>query len=98
MGGELGLRAYVLIQTDARAAPLSDALRGIPGVISAQDLTGAFDAIALASSASTRTLLENVVAQIRALPDVVRALPAPLVGSFVDPGRSAPTSGTQAAA
>jgi hypothetical protein len=91
------LRAYVLIQTNGRAEPLSDALRAIPGVISAQDLRGAFDAIALAGSASTRSLLEGVVAEIRALPGVVRALPAPLVGSFAEPGRPVPASGTEAA-
>jgi hypothetical protein len=91
------VRAYVLIQTDARAEPVADVLRAIPGVISAHDLSGAFDAIALTSSASTRSLMDGVVAEIRAVPSVVRALPAPLVQSAGQPGRPEPATGHEAA-
>lgn len=76
------MKAFVLIQTHAGSEPLAAALRAIPGVEWTDDLTGPFDAIALASAESTRDLLETVVAKIRGLPGVTRALPAPLVRSL----------------
>jgi len=75
------LKAYVLIQTESRGAPLAPALSSIPGVVTAEDLSGAFDAIVLAAAASTRHLMEDVVAAIRRIPGVTRALPAPLLRS-----------------
>ena len=76
------LKAYVLIQTEANRAPIAETLQHVPGVISAQDLTGPYDAIALAGSDSTRILTEQVVAQIQQIPGVIRALSAPLIGSI----------------
>lgn len=76
------MKAYVLIQTEANRAPIAETLRHLPGVISAQDLTGPYDAIALARSDSTSGLTEQVVAQIQQLPGVIRALSAPLIGSL----------------
>jgi hypothetical protein len=76
------LKAYVLIQTEANREPIAETLLGIPGVITAQDLTGPYDAIALARSDSTRSLTDQVVVQIQQLPGVIRALSAPLIGSF----------------
>jgi DNA-binding Lrp family transcriptional regulator len=73
------LKAYVLVQTESRGASLAPALSSIPGVVSAEDLSGAFDAIVLAAAASTRQLMEDVVAAIRRIPGVTRALPAPLL-------------------
>jgi len=72
------LTAYVLIQTEAGAGPLVRGLLAIPGVLAADDLSGAFDAIALATSRSTRQLVDEVIGRIRTLPGVTRALPAPL--------------------
>jgi AsnC-like helix-turn-helix protein len=76
------LKAYVLIQTEANREPIAESLRGIVGVISAEDLSGPFDAIALAGSASTHSLTEQVVAEIQKIPGVIRALSAPLIGSI----------------
>ena len=76
------MKAYVLIQTEANREPIAETLRGMPGVISAQDLTGPYDAIALARSDSTRSLTEQIVAEIQKLPGVIRALSAPLIGSL----------------
>jgi hypothetical protein len=75
------LQAYVLIQT-ADGQPIAQALRAIPGVETAEDLSGPFDAIALAGSDSTRGLLDGIVAEIQQLPGVLRALPAPLIQSL----------------
>jgi DNA-binding Lrp family transcriptional regulator len=75
------LKAYVLIQTESREVSLAAELSSIPGVVSAEDLSGAFDAIVLAAAASTRNLMEDVVAAIRRIPGVTRALPAPMLRS-----------------
>jgi hypothetical protein len=78
---ENALQAYVLIQTVANGEPIAELVRGIEGVLAAENLSGPFDAIALARSDSTRALAEQVVAQIQRLPGVIRALSAPLIGS-----------------
>jgi len=78
------LKAYVLIQTEANRAPIAEAIRRLPGVITAEDLTGPYDAIALARADSSRGLSEQVVAAIERLPGVIRALSAPLIRSLRD--------------
>ncbi len=78
------MKAYVLIQTEAGAGPLVRRLLAIPGVVAAEDLSGAFDAIALAASRSTRQLLDDVIGKIRTLPGVTRALPAPVVDTLTE--------------
>jgi hypothetical protein len=85
--------AYVLIQTDPNHEPLASALRDIPGIAYAEDLYGAYDAIALAHSASMQDLVDDVIGRIRGIPGVTRALPAPLVaiGSAVTAGFAAPS-------
>jgi hypothetical protein len=86
--GDYPLKAYVLIQT-ADGQPIAQALRAIPGIVSAEDLSGPFDAIALAGSDSTRGLLEGILAEIQRLPGVLRALPAPLIRSLTKAVRAA---------
>lgn len=75
--------AYVLIQTDGNHDSMVNALRAIPGVDRAEDLTGPFDAIAFAHSASMDDLTGRVLRQIRGLAGVTRALPAPLIATDV---------------
>jgi DNA-binding Lrp family transcriptional regulator len=72
------MTAYVLIQSEALGASLADRLRAIPGVVSADDINGPYDAIALARSGSTAELVQEIVDPIRRLPGVQRALIAPL--------------------
>ena len=76
------MKAYVLIQTQAGQEPVAQQLRTIPGVVSAEDIRGPYDAIALAQSGSTRDLIEEVVDEIRRLPGVTLALPAPMIRSL----------------
>ena len=75
------MQAFVLVQTESNREPIAATLRGIEGVISAEDLTGPYDAIALAQSDSSRRLSEQVVESIRHIPGVIRAISAPLIGS-----------------
>jgi DNA-binding Lrp family transcriptional regulator len=76
------LKAYVLIQTVANGGSIAESVRAIPGVLAAEDLSGPFDAIALAQSDSTGSLTEQIVDRVRRLPGVIRALSAPVVGSL----------------
>jgi len=69
------VKAYVLIQADANGAPIAEELQAIPDVISAQQVSGAFDVIAVARSTSTQDLMERVLTRIRSVPGVIRALP-----------------------
>ncbi|HEX9375578.1 MAG TPA: Lrp/AsnC ligand binding domain-containing protein [Actinomycetota bacterium] len=75
------MEGYVLIQT-MQGEPIAQVLRAIPGVVLAEDLTGAYDAMALVRADSTRDLIDETVAEIRRLPGVTRALPAPVVRSL----------------
>jgi DNA-binding Lrp family transcriptional regulator len=87
--GEDPMKAYVLIQADGNGEPLADKLATIPEILAAQDLSGAYDAIALAWSGSERELMDRVIAEIRKLPGVTHALPAPLANSSSDGSRVA---------
>ncbi|HJV05545.1 MAG TPA: Lrp/AsnC ligand binding domain-containing protein [Actinomycetota bacterium] len=70
--------AYVLIQTESLGVPVAERVREIPGVVSADDINGPYDAIAVARSDSSTALIEGVVEPIRRLDGVQRALVAPL--------------------
>jgi hypothetical protein len=85
------VKAYVLVQTTANQGSIAEQLRGIRGVVEAADLSGPFDAIALAASDSVRSLTDQIVEDVRRLPGVIRVLTAPLVttpGRALDPGNS----------
>jgi len=81
--------AYVLVQTDANYETVAGALREIPGVAFAEDLRGAYDAIALARAASMQDLVDGVLERIRRVPGVTRALPAPRIEVHSAGGRAA---------
>jgi len=88
------LNAYVLIQTNGHGEGIAARLRAIPGVLAADDLGGAYDAVALAVADSSRQLIDGVVAEILRVPGVTRALPAPLIASLSR--RDAPSKGQAA--
>lgn len=73
------MAAYVLIQTASNAGPIAPELQIVSGVAHAQDLHGPYDAIAL-TRAEHRSL-EEILADIRQVPGVTRAVIAPLVKS-----------------
>jgi hypothetical protein len=71
-------KAYVLVQADPRTHGIAKLLRAVPGVLFAEDISGPYDALALAGPARAGIGLEAILRQVRALPGVIRALPAPL--------------------
>ena len=78
------MKAFLLIQTAPASGPIGPSLRTLPGVEFelTDDVTGPFDAIALANAGSTRDLMDSVVGAIRALPGVTHVLSAPVAGSL----------------
>jgi hypothetical protein len=81
---EVTVSAYILIQAGNGPGPLAEKLRRIPGVVDAQDLRGPYDAIALAGADSTPGLIDEIVAEIERIPDVIHAIPAPVMGPSLD--------------
>jgi DNA-binding Lrp family transcriptional regulator len=73
------LQAYVLVQTEPHSQSVAGDLRALPDIVSAEDVTGAYDAIAVVRSDSMRHLTDVVLEQILGVPGVTRALPAPLL-------------------
>jgi AsnC-like helix-turn-helix protein len=89
------MTAYVLIQKRSDSNPVGSTLRAMRGIVSAEDLTGPYDAIAVANADSSRDLFDRILPEIRELPGVTQALPAPLVrpaakdGSVTQAGEAA---------
>ena len=74
------VQAYILVQTEVgKAAAVAAAIGGIPGVISAEDVTGPYDVIVRAESADVDRLGQLVVAQVQGVPGITRTLTCPVV-------------------
>jgi DNA-binding Lrp family transcriptional regulator len=74
------VQAYVLIQTEVgKAALVADEARKIPGVESADDVTGPYDVIVKASAENVDQLGKLVVARIQSIEGITRTLTCPIV-------------------
>lgn len=74
------VQAYVLVQTDVgRAAEVADEVRNIPGVESADDVTGPYDVIVKASADDMDQLGKLIVARVQAVHGITRTLTCPVV-------------------
>jgi DNA-binding Lrp family transcriptional regulator len=74
------VEAYVLIQTEVgKAASVAEAVREIPGVANADDVTGPYDVIVKASAGDVDQLGKLVVAKIQAVEGITRTLTCPVV-------------------
>jgi hypothetical protein len=76
--GRRSMKAYVLVQTQWQAEPIAERLGTVPGILSAEDLEGPFDAIAVATTDAGDRALTETLDRVRSLPSVIRALPAPV--------------------
>ncbi|MGH2693707.1 MAG: hypothetical protein ACRDJJ_02715 [Actinomycetota bacterium] len=83
------MKAYVLVQTDTTNGAIAPELMTVHGVLCAEELRGPYDAIALARSDPSGHPVERVLADIRKLPGVIRALAAPLVRSRAEDAEAA---------
>ena len=76
----MSVNAYVLIQTDVgKAADVTRQVRAIEGIVSAEDVTGPYDVIALASSDSVDDLGRLVVSQIQRIDGITRTVTCPVI-------------------
>lgn len=76
----MAVTAYLLIQTEVgKAALVVEAIRGIDGVVSADDVTGPHDAIVVVEADSIDDLGKLVVSKIQAVDGITRTLTCPVV-------------------
>lgn len=74
------VHAYILIQTDVgRAAEVASAIAELPGVITAEDVTGPYDVIVRAEAHDIDELGKIVVAKVQNVPGITRTLTCPVV-------------------
>ena len=70
------MQAYVFVQTDTQRRHVAELLRTLPGVVFAEDVSGPYDALALARYEDNG--FDGVLDEIRGIPGVIHALAAPL--------------------
>jgi DNA-binding Lrp family transcriptional regulator len=76
----MAVQAYILIQTEVgRATEAVRAIREVPGVTIADDVTGPYDIIVRAEADDVDQLGRLVVAQIQSVPGITRTLTCPIV-------------------
>ncbi len=74
------VHAYILIQTEVgQAATVAGKIAGIPGVTTAEDVTGPYDVIVRAEADNVDKLGQLVVASIQNVEGITRTLTCPVV-------------------
>ena len=74
------VRAYVLIQTEVgKAAAVAAEIRVLDGIVSADDVTGPYDVIAVAEATSVDDLGKMVVSKVQMIEGITRTLTCPVV-------------------
>ena len=74
------VNAYILIQTEVgKAAAVADRIADLPGVTSAEDVTGPYDVIVRAEANTVDELGKLVVARVQAVEGITRTLTCPVV-------------------
>ena len=76
----MGITAYVLIQTEVgKAGHVTESVRKISGVVSADDVTGPYDVIVRTEADSLDDLGKLVVSQIQGVEGITRTFTCPVV-------------------
>lgn len=76
----MAVQAYILIQTEVgKASRVVESIRGLQGVIDADDVTGPYDVIVKAQADSVDDLGKMVVSQIQLVEGITRTLTCPVV-------------------
>ena len=74
------VHAYILIQTEVgKAAEVAEAIAGLSGVASAEDVTGPYDVIVRAEARNVDELGRLVVANVQGVPGITRTLTCSVV-------------------
>ena len=78
--GHTVVQAFILIQTEVgQAAAVAKAIAELPGVTSAEDVTGPYDVIVRAEANSVDELGKLVVARVQSVAGITRTLTCPVV-------------------
>lgn len=76
----MAVTAYILIQTEVgKASSVVEAIRGLPGVMEADDVTGPYDVIVKAGAETMDDLGKMVVSQVQLVDGITRTLTCPVV-------------------
>ncbi|MFE5584159.1 Lrp/AsnC family transcriptional regulator [Kitasatospora sp. NPDC101155] len=74
------VQAYILIQTEVgKASAVADTIGEIPGVLTAEDVTGPYDVIVKAEADTVDDLGRMVVANVQKVEGITRTLTCPVV-------------------
>ncbi|GAA2107773.1 Lrp/AsnC ligand binding domain-containing protein [Kitasatospora saccharophila] len=74
------VQAYILIQTEVgKATSVAESVARIPGVVTAEDVTGPYDVIVRAEAESIDELGRLVVANVQQVEGITRTLTCPVV-------------------
>ncbi len=74
------VQAYVLVQTNVgKAAEVAHAIRALPGVVLAEDVTGPYDVIIRIEAPDVDQLGQLVAAKLQAVPGITRTVTCPVV-------------------
>jgi DNA-binding Lrp family transcriptional regulator len=74
------VQAYILIQTEVgKAAAVATEIAALPGVVTAEDVTGPYDVIVRAEAADVDELGQLVVARVQGVAGITRTLTCPVV-------------------
>ncbi len=77
---EMTVKAYILIQTEVgKAAAVADEIGSIEGIVSADDVTGPYDVIAVSEAPSVDELGRMVVSRVQLIDGITRTLTCPVV-------------------
>lgn len=75
----MSVQAYILIQTEVgKASSVAKAISAIAGVTIADGVTGPYDVIMRAESASMEDLGRTVLAKVQMVPGITRTLTCPV--------------------
>jgi len=75
----MSVQAFILIQTEVgKATGVADAVAKIPGVTLSEGVTGPYDVIMRAESASMEDLGRTVLAKVQAVAGITRTLTCPV--------------------
>jgi DNA-binding Lrp family transcriptional regulator len=80
MEGSIVVQAYILVQTEVgRSAAVAGQITELPGVLSAEDVTGPYDVIVRTEAETMDDLGKLIVARIQVIEGITRTLTCPVV-------------------
>ncbi len=76
----MAVSAYILIQTEVgKAAQVAEEVARIPGITSAEGVTGSYDVIARAEAETVDDLGKMVVSRVQLVEGITRTVTCPVV-------------------